>query len=110
MLAEWGLEEFSESSKEVRGLWADLPAEAGNLSFAHLGNEDSSDFVHRLDSHCHTLRQRVPLIARELQVSAMNPHPLQIENLHIKAVHHSPKALLVDLGPLWLKVRGFVLL
>ncbi|KAF6746369.1 hypothetical protein DFP72DRAFT_1175619 [Ephemerocybe angulata] len=98
----WGLEAYPDSSRQVQGLWADYTATETKAA------EIPEGIVQKLTPQT-TLRRgkhgkQTPIIAKELQGTDTEPPAIAITSLALRGVHYSVRALIVDLGLLWLRV------
>ncbi|KAF9032744.1 hypothetical protein BJ165DRAFT_1410669 [Panaeolus papilionaceus] len=101
--SKWALDAHPNmDSRHVLGLYADLTAdEAKELNI-------TSGLIQPLTSETRYLRgtnkHQTPLVATELQRTKDNSNPLPITSLSLIDVHHNVRALVINLGAVWLWV------
>jgi hypothetical protein len=104
MCAKWGLEEYEDSPKQVLGMFADMT----DKEEEHFDAADG--LVRELDgSEWEVLRGQTggqtPLMPSQLLYSYDGDRPeVAITDLEVKSTDFHERALLLDLGPLKLKV------
>lgn len=100
----WALALYGYGPWPVLALWVDLTkteAEAARLKTGLVQRLHQKSTMKR-----GTNKRQTPLLAEELILSPDNPSPIPITALTLRAVHHSVRALIVDLGVLWLRVSN----
>lgn len=94
------LESLGTACLRVIAIWADLTKKEAERAKVPIG------MIQKLTPQTRIRRgtygQQTPLLAEALQHISGNPSPIPISQLEIKGVHHSVRALIVDLGPVWL--------
>ncbi|KAF8998811.1 hypothetical protein BDQ17DRAFT_1328606 [Cyathus striatus] len=100
----WALEEYGTKpyNYAVQGLWGDFT----NVEAIDRGIE--TGLVQQLTSACRlkhgTSGIQTPLIGKQLQLTSRNRTPIPISSLRLKGVYYSVRALILDLGELWLRI------
>ncbi|KAF6753157.1 hypothetical protein DFP72DRAFT_849513 [Ephemerocybe angulata] len=97
LVVQWGLQLYGDGPFPVLNLYADLTGtEADDAKI-------TTGLVQQLNSSCEMRRgtcgNQTPLLAEEL----CGDSPLPITALSLRQVHYSVRAMVLDLGPLWLK-------
>ncbi|KAF6765327.1 hypothetical protein DFP72DRAFT_867532 [Ephemerocybe angulata] len=98
LVVQWGLQLYGDGPFPVLNLYADLTGtEADDAKI-------TTGLVQQLNSSCEMRRgtcgNQTPLLADEL----CGDSPLPITALSLRQVHYSVRAMVLDLGPLWLKL------
>ncbi|KAF6765343.1 hypothetical protein DFP72DRAFT_201838 [Ephemerocybe angulata] len=102
LTAKWALDLFGDSSRCVQAIWADFTAKESAAAEIPHGMVQKLTPGTRIRRGTH--RRQTPVLAAELQDVPDNLSRIEITDLEIKDVHHSVRALIVDLGPLWLRL------
>ena len=99
------LDLLNDACREVIAIHGDFTGKESKAQKVKTG------MIQKLTPQCRIVRgqcsNQTALLAEALQDRPNNPSPIPITDLVIKGVYHSVRALIVDLGPVWLRVRVY---